>query len=223
MSKAGYYPHACDYYSSLWLVVWVMRGMVRSFCCHNWCTPPMLQPKAACSACIAAFACNVHIWTRRCIYCRTHAASSNSLEASKTTDVPCVLLQFADHSAEMQVQTLSYLQQGTYENSFVGQQRKLRVCQAGVCQAGTRFVVWLRSALTGHGQCSCTCRWSLHVLTVQHCTQSRSPKSAAGAAALKDVATPTVTSPFVLHPRWKLVVLSKLGLRVCQACTDRTD
>ena len=191
--------------------------MVRSFCCHNWCTPPMLQPKAACSACIAAFACNVHIWTRRCIYCRTHAASSNSLEASKTTDVPCVLLQFADHSAEMQVQTKSYLLQGTHENSFVGQQPTARVCQAG-----THFVVWVRIAMAGHVQCSCTCRWSLHMLTVQHRTQSRSSKSAAGAAALIEVVTPTVTSPFVLHPRWKSVVLSN-GLRVCQACTDRTD
>jgi len=24
MSKAGYHSHACDHYSSLWLVVWVM-------------------------------------------------------------------------------------------------------------------------------------------------------------------------------------------------------
>ncbi len=67
MSKAGHHSQACNYYSSLWLVVWVMRGMVRSFCCHNLCMSRMLQPRAACSACIAAFACNVHIWMRRYI------------------------------------------------------------------------------------------------------------------------------------------------------------
>ncbi len=55
------------------------------------------------------------------IYCRLDAASSSSQEASPK-HVPYVLFLFADHSAGIQVQMLSYLQQGTYKNSFVCQQ-----------------------------------------------------------------------------------------------------
>jgi len=48
------------------------------------------------------------------LHCRLRAASSNSLGASPK-NVPYVLFLFADLSAELQLQTLSYLQQqGTY-------------------------------------------------------------------------------------------------------------